>query len=258
MRLKDILLEQEQEELLSTVVEIIRNVPREERRAFMVSRTLAGDTLVSPGRGPQPRIYYGDVEILASKGLLNLRFGSKGTPNLDVTPEGFEYYRIMKERSGKPMEQVEDEVTKYLEAHDFQQRYPKAYAKWSEAGAKLWAGDSPNQLTTIGHLCREAVQEFATALVEKFQPPDAPADKARDQSRIRAVLAHVRDQLGSREVPLLEAMIDYWNAVSGLIQRQEHGGQKQGDALRWEDGRRVVFQTAVVMFEIDHSLASLM
>lgn len=88
MRIEDIMLEQEQEELLSTVVEIIRNVPREERRAFMVSRTLAGDTLVSPGRGPQPRIYYGDVEILASKGLLNLRFGSKGTPNFDVTPEG--------------------------------------------------------------------------------------------------------------------------------------------------------------------------
>lgn len=134
----------------------------------------------------------------------------------------------MKERSGKPMEQVEDEVTKYLEAHDFQQRYPKAYAKWSEAAAKLWAGDSQNQLTTIGHLCREAVQEFATALVERFKPPDAPADKARDQSRIRAVLVHVRDQLSSREVPLLEAMIDYWNAVSGLIRRQEHEARSRG------------------------------
>ncbi|HZJ47427.1 MAG TPA: hypothetical protein VFD97_00135 [Acidimicrobiia bacterium] len=252
-----IMLEPEQEELLSTLVEITRNTPREDRGAFMVVRMLQGDILVSPGRGPRPEVYYGDVEILASKGLVNMRFGDRGTPNFDVTPEGFEYYRIMKERSGKPMVQIEDEVTKYLEAHDFQQRYPKAYAKWREAAAKLWAGDSQNQLTTIGHLCREAVQEFATALVEKFQPPGAPADKARDQSRIRAVLAHVRDQLGSREVPLLEAMIDYWSAVSGLIQRQEHGGQKQGDDLRWEDGRRVVFQTAVVMFEIDHSLASL-
>lgn len=251
------MLEPEQEELLSTLVEITRNTPRKDRGAFMVELMSQGDILVSPGGGPRPEIYYGDVEILASKGLVNMRFGDLGTPNFDVTPEGFEYYRIMKERSGKPMEQIEDEVTKYLEAHDFQQRYPKAYAKWSEAAAKLWAGDSQNQLTTIGHLCREAVQEFATALVEKFEPPDAPSDKARDQSRIRAVLAHVRDQLGSREVPLLEAMIDYWNAVSRLIQRQEHGGQKQGDALRWEDGRRVVFQTAVVMFEIDRSVASL-
>ncbi len=43
--------------------------------------------------------------------------------------------------------------------------------------------------------------------------------------------------------------------MSGLVQRQEHGGQKEGAALRWEDARRVACQTAVVMFEIDRSLA---
>ena len=35
-----------------------------------------------------------------------------------------------------------------------------------------------------------------------------------------------------------------------LVQRQEHGGQKEGEPLGWEDGRRVVFQTANVMVEL--------
>lgn len=53
---------------------------------------------------------------------------------------------------------------------------------------------------------------------------------------------------------MLDALVVYWGTVSDLIQRQEHGAQKEGEALRWEDGRRVVFQTAVVMFEIAHTV----
>jgi hypothetical protein len=37
--------------------------------------------------------------------------------------------------------------------------------------------------------------------------------------------------------------------------RQEHAGTREGEPLIWEDGRRVVLQTAVVMFEIDKSLS---
>jgi hypothetical protein len=62
-------------------------------------------------------------------------------------------------------------------------------------------------------------------------------------------------QLGTTEKPFLDALLGYWGTVSDLIQRQEHGGQKEGQSLVWEDGRRVVFQTAVVMFEIDRSLS---
>ena len=46
----------------------------------------------------------------------------------------------------------------------------------------------------------------------------------------------------------------YWGTVSDLVQRQEHGAQREGKQLVWEDARRVVFQTANVMFEIDRSL----
>jgi hypothetical protein len=59
------------------------------------------------------------------------------------------------------------------------------------------------------------------------------------------------------EKPFLEALIAYWGTVSDLIQRQEHGSQKEGKELVWEDGRRVVFQTAMVMLEFDKSLSNI-
>ena len=45
--------------------------------------------------------------------------------------------------------------------------------------------------------------------------------------------------------------------MSDLAQKQEHGGQKEGEPLVWEDTRRIVFQTILVMFEIDKSLSKL-
>jgi hypothetical protein len=39
-----------------------------------------------------------------------------------------------------------------------------------------------------------------------------------------------------------------------LVQRQEHGAQKEVTPLTWEDARRVVFQTCVVMYEINRAL----
>lgn len=32
------------------------------------------------------------------------------------------------------------------------------------------------------------------------------------------------------------------------------GGQEEGEPLTWEDGRRAVFHTAIVMYEIDRTL----
>jgi len=39
-----------------------------------------------------------------------------------------------------------------------------------------------------------------------------------------------------------------------LAQRQEHGGQKEGEPLVWEDARRVVLHRAVVMIEVARTL----
>lgn len=70
-----------------------------------------------------------------------------------------------------------------------------------------------------------------------------------------AVLKLQSQQLGKTEGAFLEALHAYWCTLDDLVQRQEHGAQKEGAPVIWEDGRRVVFQTAVAMFEIDRSLS---
>lgn len=153
------------------------------------------------------------------------------------------------------VERVEHELQHYLDSAAFRRRHPAAYEKWSQAAAKLWSSDSEREWTSIGHLCREAVQEFAANLVEQFQPPGAPGDRQKTVARVRVTLDQQQARLASTEKPFLEALMTYWGAVNDLIQRQEHGGQREGNPLVWEDARRVVFQTVVVMYELDRSLA---
>jgi len=247
-----ILLDPEQEELLAALVEAARNVPRNQRQKFEFFRA----SVLHPGlAGGALEAYAGNLEILAHNGLLALSYGSRGSPLYDVTPEGFEYYRQMKEQSGQPLKRVENTVRDYLTVEHFQRSHAEAYQKWSQAESMLWASDSERQLTTIGHLCREVLQAFATTLVNRHQPPDVDQDVAHIVSRIRAVLELRTNQIGSTEKPFLDALLAYWGTVSDLVQRQEHGAQKEGGSLVWEDGRRIVFQTAIVMFEIDRSLS---
>jgi hypothetical protein len=74
-------------------------------------------------------------------------------------------------------------------------------------------------------------------------------------ARVRAVIEHRRTALGEATSEVLGALLAYWGTVSDLVQRQEHGAQKEGQQLIWLDARRVVFQTASVMYEIDANLA---
>jgi hypothetical protein len=53
---------------------------------------------------------------------------------------------------------------------------------------------------------------------------------------------------------LLAGLTDYWEALVDLVERQVHGAQKEGQALTWEDARRIVFQTMAVMYEVDRAL----
>jgi hypothetical protein len=91
--------------------------------------------------------------------------------------------------------------------------------------------------------------------VQQYNPSNVEADKNKDINRMRAVIECNRARLGERKSELLDAIVLYWKAVSGIVQRQEHGGQRLDDALHWEDARRVVFQTAVLFFEVDRALA---
>ena len=247
-----ILLEREQKELLEALVEASRNVTRSQRCKFMLAQDRAGSVILHAGLpNGELEAYKGDIEALGREGLLALSYNERGTLLFDVTSQGLKYYEKLKQDAGQPVVRVQNVVRDYLSADQFRQKHPQAYEKWSKAEAMLWSSDSEEQLTTIGHRCREAMQEFAADLVQCYRPPDVDKDKAKAVSRIRAVVEQQANKLGGTERGLLDALVDYWRSVSELVQRQEHGAEKEGESLVWEDGRRVVFQTMVVMYEIE-------
>jgi hypothetical protein len=250
----DVVLQPEQERLLATLVEAARSLRPDRREPFWFTPVMSQPHRVQhpglPGGAIDP--YPGDWKALADEGLLRVTpTATKGCLHIDVTPRGFQHYSEMKAKSGKPVEVMESHIRNYLDSVIFKEHYPAAWEKWSHAEELLWSADSARQLTNIGHLCREAAQEFAEAFVKRQNIAHAGEDKAHTVARVRVVLKQLNDTLGRDEGKLLEALLTYWGTVSDLIQRQEHGGQKEGTPLTWEDARRVVFHTAVVMFEID-------
>lgn len=249
----DMELEPEQEQLLNALVEDARSVPRSEREDFVLISYEEAAFIQGPGTHRNfPDFQPSDLHVLASAGLIGVSsYAKKGQGfSFYITPKGFRYYEDRKREAGEPARQGEAEIAEYLDSALFQDSYPVAYAKWAEAASMLWSSDSERQLTTIGHLTREAVQEFATVLVERHQPPNVASNPTKTVARLQAVIDQRAPALGSRHRAMLDALLVYWGTVNDLIQRQEHGAQREGETLRWEDGRRVVFQTAVVMFEI--------
>jgi hypothetical protein len=217
---------------------------------------MGGTTLAHPGLEAigkaryQP--YVGDAKTLASRGLIRLEPLDQHSFEADVTPEGFHHYEINKASSGEPVRRVEDAMHSFVVADEFRRRHPDAIAKWEQAEGALWSSDTEPQLTTIGHLCREAMQAFATESLGLAGGPDADPDIQHTVNRIRAA---VNIRVGSGAVRQFgDALLGLWGAVNDLVQRQEHGATKEGDVLVWEDARRVVFQTLLVMYEIDRAL----
>lgn len=251
-----IILEPEQQGLLMLLVEADRSVPRELREKFLVAETDHGAFLKHPGvQDERSRVYFGDLEALDRVRLLSLSRYQGRLPMFDVTPLGFEYYRYLRTRLGQPVERIERVTRSYLDGAAFQRNYSAAFQKWLQAEELLWSADSSQQLTSVGHHCREAVQEFAAILVERYKPHDAPSVKAAVSLRIGSVLRMRAESIGGTVGPFLDSLLTYWEKVVDLAQRQEHGGQKEGRPLVWEDARRLVFQTAVVMFEVDQAIS---
>jgi len=251
------LLEEEQKQLLELLVEASRNVKRENRQEFIIIEIAGSRSKVDHPGLPIGGVeaYMGDIKILAREGLIALSYVQRGVHSFDVISSGFKYYEDMKLSQNQPVQRVENAVKQFLNANNFRRKYSKVYLNWARAETLLWSSDSQSQLTTIGYLCHEALQDFAAILVKKHRPPNVDTDKANTVARIRAVLNQRCDQLGRTESPFLEALLVYWGTVSDLVQRQKHGGKKEGEPLIWEDGRRVVFQTAILIMEIDSALS---
>jgi hypothetical protein len=246
-------LEREHEELLALLVEAARSVPRDERHPFLLAKTMGGDFLVHDGLPEQPKVSEGDLKDLAEAGFLRRGMGSRGTPNYEVRQQGFAYYDQIKRHQAGRIEHVEGEIRRYLDTRAIPSAYQASLTKWRRADGLLWSAGTEDQLTNIGHICREAMQDFAQAMTERLQPPGAgslPRDPQKTVSRIRSCIKHLGSRTGQHEAAWLEALLAYWGTVSDLAQRQEHGAGKEGEDLVWEDARRLVFHTVLVMFEL--------
>jgi hypothetical protein len=190
-----------------------------------------------------------DVRTLAEYGLIRSVPTSTTTPGYEVTPVGRQYVTWWKQQAGSPIAQVEAEVRRFLDSATFRKHHLAAYEHWAEAVKDVWEADSLAKLTGIGHACREALELFITDLVAARNPTGVNQDPQATIDRLRAVISTVT--LSKR---VGDVLLAYFGTVWDLVQRQEHGGQKEAEALEQEDARRVVFQTALVMFELDRAL----
>lgn len=256
MSFDQIALEPEQKELFIQMAEAAKSVPRENRSPFILANSKDGTCLIAPapaGMNSNIRGFaHGDPEVLASNGLLNPGFGSRGGKNYIITPEGFLYYEWLMKQQGKPVERIEKQTLQYLEFAEFRKKYRDAYRKLKEAEEMLWAAEKEEQFTIIGHLCREAVQDFAGELYKQVFGNYSESPIEHTNNRIEAVIL---ERYNSKKVrKYLRTLFEYWKAVEGLVQKQEHRGQKEKEKLTWEDARRLVFQTVNVMVELDRAL----
>jgi hypothetical protein len=243
----DLGLEKGQEDLLSDLVDADRRV-EDNYHQFILAGVDSGYILIHP-KLDNREVDAGDVRTLHEHGLLRQLPTSGRQPNYEVTPVGRRYYAWMKGRQGDALEAVEVEVRRFLDAATFQEHHATAYEQWVDAERALWAAEGPAELSALGHACRGSLELFITDLVTKYQPANVNPDPQKTVDRLRSVMS-----VAGISQTVDAFSIAYFGTVWDLVQRQEHGAQKEGKALTEEDARRCVFQTALVMFELDRSV----
>jgi len=249
MDLSSIRLTRDQVELLVTLVDAFRRAPKKE--PFWLLRHGQGDDLIHPGLQDDFEVYFGDLEALRDAGILRLSRIRQSSRQYDISPLGFDYYDHVLSERGEDISSIEVLTAEYIQASQFRGRHPEASRKWAMATDAVRTHESTRQVTTVGHLCREAMQAFAEDLaVEAGLASDLPK-REQTLNRIEAVLKGVKKSIGRTHADSLTALMGLWKAANDVVQRQEHGAAREGESVTWMDARRCVFLTAVGMHELD-------
>lgn len=144
---------------------------------------------------------------------------------------------------------VQTQVGPYIDTEGFQARYPDAYDRW-EAALDLQRQHPDTNARRIGLDCREAIQLFVGAAAEQHGVQLKGNDVVDElRTLLRAFLPKGQDL--SRH---LQALVEYWTAMSRLAHRQVHENDRDDGKLRPVDADRLIFHTLVVMLEIDRTL----
>jgi hypothetical protein len=186
------------------------------------------------------------IRDLKSEGYLkNSHITANGPIFVELNGHGRDQARANTE----PFAHIMAENRRLIASNKFAEAFPKVFEPWADAEKLLFAEDTEVQLTTVGHKIREAAQAFATAMIDNFGADEPPSEVKLVKKRLGAVIAHNRSMLGDAQRLFLEALGDLWERTIDLIERQEHAAQKEGEPVTWDDGRRIVTLTMVLMVE---------
>jgi|ERR1700722_6652086 len=203
------------------------------------------EELARSGQLPENNVLHRLTMRLRDEGYLKAYFGGGGEMhNVELTHRGRDAAQTM-----DPFDRFYGESRRSLGSEGFAAAYPGVYQPWAEAESLLWNDDPESHLTTIGHKVREATQAFATALVETHRPPDVDSNPINVEKRLGAVIAMYMEKLPNSRRLILEGLGNLWESTNGLIQRQEHGAQKEGEKVTWDDARRTVHLSMFLMIE---------
>jgi hypothetical protein len=166
-------------------------------------------------------------------------------------------------------ERIEDYLRSYLEDERFRSTHPLACGRWIVSWEMLWCADSRAKVIAVGQRARDAMQAFGASLLEACTPltmdtqwPELLTERVRRGDTIDDTIAGIAgvvgaygEQLGEQRCTLLGGLFAHWGALAENVRRHEHAQWPAIERLRWEDGRRLVLFTALVLVEVDRSLA---
>ncbi|HEV2923990.1 MAG TPA: hypothetical protein VGW98_08145 [Solirubrobacteraceae bacterium] len=160
---------------------------------------------------------------------------------------------------------IEDYLRAYLEDQRFRSAHPLARGRWIVAWEMLWCADSHSKVIAVGQRAGDAMHAFSGSMLERcmhFAMDSHRRDPLADGSQrpgpldgLASITDAYGEQLGAGRSQLLREMFEPWRALSGKLQLHEQGLRPPHERLRWEDGRRLVLFTALVMVEFDRSFA---
>ena len=244
-------LEQEVKDLFCVMMEAELSIPRGQRQKFFMKMHMNGVYLGHPGLSTNLTVITDDLEMLAHFGLLSHTPLGGGAQHFMIMPMGRRYYEHLRSDESQRVQRIEDVTSRYIRSPNLSKRYSAAFECWSRADDLVWSDEAESRQSEIGHNCRDALVAFVNVLVETYKPEDADPDPDKFINRLAAVFAKK-----GISGPVSDALGTLWKYVAALSMRQDHKARREGGGLVLEDGRRVVFLTALAMFEVDRLLRS--
>ena len=231
--------------LLVELVEVARNNDGDSR--FLVSEAMGPNTHLSHASRYSSSPPRHAVAQLQDSHLLRRVQRAAWT----LTPLADEVYAVLIESVGQALDQTHARIVLQLESESFVRRYPRTAERLNRAIELLDSGDE-RRATDIGHAVREAMQYFPEELAGRLNVDVSAIPFEQTANRLGEVFGSPGGQRGSSTARVaIEALADYWRKVADLTQRQEHGASREGEVLRWEDSRRVLWLAVTVVFEVD-------